>query len=175
MQAGVRVSLRLVGHLGPLSSLRSHQTGHPIAEEDFAPLDNVVSSVAGLAWSQRSCSATCFTDARLRLVIESLELSVPGSRGWAAPPTTPPFLFGGKFGETCFSELEGRIQAAQFRPRASRPASLPFPKASPVRWSSSGQEVAGRLSPPRPPFPLWSSRGGAPRGRDRGTLRGGPS
>ena len=30
------------------------------------------------------------------------------------PPHDSPFLFGGKFGETCFSELEGRIPAAQF-------------------------------------------------------------
>ena len=38
---------------------------------------------------------------------------------------------------------------------------MPFPKASPVRWSSSGQEVAGRRSPPRPPFSLFGPLEGA--------------
>ena len=93
-------------------SLRSRQTGHPFAEEDIAPLDFVDSRIADLAWSQLSCSASFITDARRRLVIESLGLTDAGKSWLGGVPHDSPRLFGGKFGETCISELEGRKQAS---------------------------------------------------------------
>ena len=120
------------------------------------------------------------TDARLGVVIESLEFSVAGKSWLGGVPHDSPRLFGGKFGETCFPELEGRKQASSLAALfptqgfQSGLVAVTQDESGPL-WFSSDQEETCRLSTPRPSFPQWPSRGGAPRGGGRGVLRGGPS